>query len=280
MKKMERKKTNRRRAPRAVTACCVLLAAAAFCVVGCGKGNQGRKIGSNKSADGPTEQGTLVVLCGSSFVPPIKALIDEFEKRTGIKVEYTVPGSEDFLPQVKTHSQGDILVTHDPYLQYTKEANALAVSAHVGYVAPVLAVQKGNPKNIKSIADLARPGLRVALSNPKYSTCGEMVFRLLEKKGIKDAVLKNVGNRLTKGHHTLGQYLQLGTVDAVMMWNGVANTFKEHLEIVKTPYEYDEERRVHVIGLSYSKHPQWVKKFVDLAKTEGKRLFAEHGYVK
>jgi len=68
-----------------------------------------------------------------------------------------------------------------------------------------------------------------------------MVRDLLQKKGIYDAVMKNVETRLTKGHSNLGNLLKTGAVDAVLMWNGVANTFEEHLDVVKTPYEYDSE---------------------------------------
>jgi len=107
-----------------------------------------------------------------------------------------------------------------------------------------------------------------------------MVFALLEKKGIKDTVMENVGNRLTKGHPKLCTFLQTQTVDAVITWNGVAHTFRDHLEIVPTPYEYDIERRVHVIGLNYSKHPEWIQQFVEFARTRGKEIFAEYGYVK
>ena len=64
------------------------------------------------------------------------------------------------------------------------------------------------------------------------------------------------------------------------MWNGVAHTFKEHLQVVRTPYEYETEIRVHVIGLSYSRRPQLVKRFMALVRAEGPRIFAEHGYVK
>ena len=222
----------------------------------------------------------LIVLCGSSFVPPTEQLCREFTAATGIKCISTVAGSEDFLPLVKTGQKGDILITHDPYLDYARDANALADSARVGFVAPVLAVQKGNPKGLKAIEDLTQPGLKVAFSDPQYSTCGEMVFALLDKKGIKDAVLKNVGNRLTKGHSTLGTFLKTQTVDAVIMWNGVANTFKDSLDIVRTPYEYENEIRVHIITLSYSKQQESLKKFIELAKRRGPEIYAEHGYVK
>ncbi len=224
--------------------------------------------------------GELVILCGSSFPKPMEQLYSEFTAQTGIKTVITIAGSEDFLPLVKAGQKGDMLVTHDPYLDYVADANALADYVHVGFVAPVLAVQKGNPKGLTNIRDLTLPGLKVALTDPKYSTCGEMVFALLDKKGIKEAVMKNVENRLTKGHSTLGTYLKTQVVDAVIMWNGVAHTFRDSLEVVKTPYEYDEEIRVHIIGLSYSKVPELLKQFIEFARTRGPEIFAEYGYVK
>jgi molybdate transport system substrate-binding protein len=222
----------------------------------------------------------LVLLCGSSFPKPMEQLCTEFTAQTGITVTTSIAGSEDFLPLVKAGQKGDILVTHDPYLDYVRDANALFDYVHVGFVAPVLAVQKSNPKGLSSIQDLTQPGLKVALTDPQYSTCGEMVYALLEKKGIKEAVLKNVGNRLTKGHSNLGNFLKTQTVDAAIMWNGVAHTFRDSLEVVKTPYEYDEEIRVHIIGFSYTKEPELLKQFINFAKSKGPDTFAEYGYVK
>ena len=222
----------------------------------------------------------LVVMCGSSFVPPNDQLCSEFTAETGIKVITTSAGSEDFLPLVKTAQKGDVLVTHDPFLDYVSDAKALGDHVHVGFVAPVVAVQKGNPKKIRSIEDMTGEGIRVALSDPKYSTCGEMVFALMEKKGMTDAMMKNVGTRLTKGHGALGTLLKTQAVDAVIMWNGVANAFGDSLEIVPTPYEYDTEIRVHIMGLSYSSQPKELKQFMEFARRRGKAIFEQHGYVK
>ncbi len=227
-----------------------------------------------------TTKEELVLLCGSSFVPPTDELIKGFKQEHEVEIVTSAAGSEDFLPLVKAGRKGDILVTHDPYLDYVKEADAFLDSAQVGFVAPVLAVAKGNPKEIKSIKDLARKGLRVGLTDPQYSTCGEMVFALLDKKGIKAAVLDNVQNRLTKGHSNLGTLMQTGAVDAVIMWNGVAHSFTEHLEIVPVPYEYDTVIRVHVIGLSYSKNREQVKQFIAYAKKHGEAVYAAYGYTK
>lgn len=236
--------------------------------------------GCGNTEDDDKSKKELVILCGSSFVPAMEELRKEFTAETGIAAVTTVAGSEDFLPLVKAGQMGDILITHDPYLAYVRDAGALSGHVHVGLVAPVLAVWKGNPKKIKSIENLGRPGLRVALSNPQYSTCGEMVFKLLEDKGIKEKVLKNVENRLTKGHANLGTLIKTEAVDAVIMWNGVANTFRNSLDVVPTPYEYDTEIGVHVIGLNYSKYPESVKCFLEFTRRKGKSIFARHGYTK
>jgi len=92
--------------------------------------------------------------------------------------------------------------------------------------------------------------------------------------------MKNVENRLTKGHSNLGTFLKTQAVDAVIMWNGVAHTFRDSLEVVQTPYEYDEEIRVHIIGLSYSKEPESLRQFIEFTRTRGPEIFAEYGYVK
>jgi molybdate transport system substrate-binding protein len=236
-------------------------------------------IGCSKK-ETPQKSTELVILCGSSFVPPTDQLCSEFKAQTGIETVRTVGGSEDLLPHVKAKIKGDIFITHDPYLDYTSEADALEDDVQVGFVAPVLVVQKGNPKGIKSIEDLTRESLKIALTDPQYSTAGEMVFALLEKKGIKDTVMKNVGNRLTKGHSNIGTFLKTQAVDAGIMWNGVAHTFADSLEIVKTPYEYEQEIRVHIMGLSYTKQREELRQFMEFTRNRGPAIFAEHGYVK
>ena len=244
----------------------LLLASTAVALIGCGR--------RDKAAE------ELVILCGSSFRQPTEQLCREFTEATGIATASTVAGSEDFLPLIKAASKGDVVVTHDTYLDHVKEADKYLDHVQVGFVAPVLAVQKGNPRGLAKLEDLTQPDLKVGLTDPQYSTCGEIVYALLEEKGIKEAVLANVGTRLTKGHPTLGTWLKTGTVDAVIMWNGVAHTFADDLEVVKTPYEYKEEIRVHVIGLNYTRQPEALRKFIDFIRTRGPEVFAEYGYVK
>jgi molybdate transport system substrate-binding protein len=223
---------------------------------------------------------TLTVLCGGSFRPPMEALEKAFEAQSDIELELSIGQSEDLLPMVKIGQQGDLFVTHDPYMDYTEEAGALLQGVHVGYVAPVIVVRKGNPTGVKSIEDLAKPGAKVALPDPKYSTCGEMLFALLEKKGIKAAVQENAGGAIFRSHSQTGNAIQIKQCDAGVMWNGTAHTFKDSLEVVPTEYEYDETIRVWVMGLSYTQKKALVEQFLGFVKAEGTPIFTEYGYTK
>jgi molybdate transport system substrate-binding protein len=243
-----------------------LVSALALALTGCGGAAQ------------PSDE--IVVLCGTSFGPPVEKLAKQYEEATGRKVTLSMGGSEDLLPQVKMHAAGDLFVTHDPYMDHTAKAGAMLRWVQVGNLAPALVVAKGNPKKIERIEDLARPGMNVILPDTLRATCGQMVVALLEKKGIKDAVMANVGNRQFRSHSEIGNNMKLGYGDAAIMWNGVAHTFLDSLDIVPTPYEYDTETRVGVIGLSYSRSEDQVEQFLKYVAEHGKAVFAEFGYVK
>lgn len=222
----------------------------------------------------------LVVLCGRSFRPPMEKLAQMFEDETGVPVELVWGNSEELLPNVVKHAMGDVFVAHDPFMQDTEDADALLRYVTVGYLAPSLVVKKGNPQGIQSIDDLARPGLGVVLMNPEYAECGKMTDALLEKKGIKEAVHKNVGNAIMRSHDEVATQIKLGHRDAGIMWNGMAHNWLADIEIVPTPYEYDKEVRVGVMGLSYSPKKELIEKFLTFAQRRGRKIFKEFGYVK
>jgi molybdate transport system substrate-binding protein len=250
-----------------------LASALALMLAGCG-GTAQQTEGQAQPAD------EIMILCGTSFAAPVEALARQYEAATGRKVTLSMGGSEDLLPQVKMHAAGDLFVTHDPYMAETENSGAMLRWVQVGDLAPALVVPKGNPQKIERLEDLARPGLKVIVPNPEFATCGQMLMSLLDKKGIKDAAMANVGNRLFRSHSEIGNNMKLGMGDAGIMWNGVAHNFLDSLELVPTPYEYDSETRVGVIGLSYSKNKEAVEQFLKYVEEHGPQVFAEFGYVK
>lgn len=232
---------------------------------------------SNRS-DEP--ESPLTVLCGSSFKYPTEKLIEMFEAETGITMEISFGGSEDHLPHVQAHEAGDIYVTHSPYMKYTEDAKAASRWIKVGYVRPVLVTKKGNPFGLQKVEDLTKTDLKVALPDSNYSTCGEMVEELFKKKSIWEDVKKNTGNAFFRSHGQTATAIKVGNRDAGMMWNGVAHTWLDSLDIIPTPYEYEQVIEVGIVGLSYSKRSEAVEKFLKFAEQNGESIFSEFGYTK
>jgi molybdate transport system substrate-binding protein len=220
------------------------------------------------------------ILCGGSFQLPVRKLVDDYAKETGKKVVLNFGQSEDHLPKVKTKAGGDLFVSHTPYMRDTKDADALTRYVSVGYMAPVIVVPKGNERNIQGIGDLAGEGIKVAVSHPEFSTCGEMLVKLLEEKGIKDEVMENVGGAQFRSHADVATHVKLGKCDVGVMWNGVAHNFCDDLDVIRITDKFPMEIEVGVMGLSYSKKPKEVEAFLKYVDEHGKDVFTEFGYVK
>lgn len=265
--------------------CCIVLLST-VALTGCG---------SDEPATTDTEKQTtstdkkeplpeIKILCGSSFEPPMRDLMKEYTEATGNPVVAEIGGSEDHLPKVQLKSTGDVYVTHTPYMQYTRDAEAMGREVPVGFLAPVLVVLKSNPLNIQSVEDLARDDITVSLPDPQYSTCGEMVKAMLLQTGLYEDVNKadsEVHKTLYhRSHGEIGNNIQMEYSDAGIMWNGVANTFKEHIDVVPTDTEYGEEIAISVMGLNYTNHPEAVEAFLDFVEERGPEVFAEYGYTK
>ena len=89
-----------------------------------------------------------------------------------------------------------------------------------------------------------------------------------------------MGNAFFKTHAQTAIAIKVGNRDAGMMWNGVVYNWRDVLEIVPTPYEYEEVIEVGAIGLSYSKHPELVEEFLKFSEKHGERIFEEFGFTK
>ncbi|MBI2440472.1 MAG: substrate-binding domain-containing protein [Lentisphaerae bacterium] len=244
----------------------VFLAVAAILASGC-------RDKSGQAAGPPT----LHVLCGSSMAMPARELGRRFESNHQVEVVFDLGGSETLLPKILMNAPADIFICHDPFEQKIKDAGRWAGSANVGVLQPVLLVRPGNPLNINSIADLARPGTKIGIGDPRYSTCGELFVKLLEDKHSREAVMRNV--RLQgRTHAEIVNGMILGPLDAVVVWNFAALLYKGKVQLVPTADRYPEIK-VTVVGLSQCPHPKMRDAFLaECRKDETRALFAHHGF--
>jgi molybdate transport system substrate-binding protein len=227
--------------------------------------------------EGKKKANSLFIHCGSSMSTPIQEIGKQFKEKFSINLEYNFAGNEALLPQIELTRKGDIFVCHDPYADLLAKKGLLEEEKVVGYLAPLLVVSKGNPKKITSLEDLTRPGLRVALGDPRFQTCAEMVHKRLKEKGIEDAVMKNVVLE-SRSHQELGNAIKLGAADAAVVWNFIAVMNSDALDPIWTEDKY-QEIKVHVCLMSCSANKELGKKFLQFASSDdSKETFRKYGY--
>lgn len=221
----------------------------------------------------------LYLYCGAGIRPMMDAAIEAFKQvKPNVRIDAGYAGSGCLLGQLTFGKRGDLYMPgEDFYLNQAKDRGYIAASKPIGYFEPVLLVPKGNPKNIKTLADLARPGLRVALGDAKACAVGLTADRLLEKAGLAKAVEKNVAVRHGNVPE-LGNAVKFRTIDVSIVWNVTAAQQREDCDSIPIDRQYYEPALAPIGRLAFSKHPDEAQAFIDfLAGPEGQRIVAESG---
>ena len=138
-------------------------------------------------------------------------------------------------------------------------------------------MRPGNPKGIHSLADLAKPGLKIGIGDPRFSTCGELFVNVLKKKGLHESVLTNVVLQ-ARTHSEVANGLILGPLDAVIVWNFIIGLYPGKLEVVPTGSEYPVTR-VTLLGLTGSENPAQRNTFLQWCRGPiVEKIFRRFGY--
>lgn len=189
-----------------------------------------------KAEDVVKKKNEIVLLAGSSARAMVEEVVELYNKLSDNKVVTTYGDSGSVCAQLLNTSTGDILVVHDPFVEWAEKKGVIEKWSALGYVDVVIVVPKGNPKGIKEFKDLAQPGLRIGIGNQTYSTSGVMIREMLKKLDYGEAIQKNVALE-SKGHQERCTAVILGSLDAAVVWSVIANLFKDKLDIVPIAHE-------------------------------------------
>ncbi len=222
----------------------------------------------------------LVVYCAAGLRPPMVDLAEEFQRETGIRMEINYGGSNLMLSQLKLTGHGDLFIPGDMF--YIEEAEREGLIRHtrrIARFAPVILVQKGNPRSITSLADLTRPGLRLAIGDERAPAIGRTSRALFAGNNLPwDAVQRNtVFSGVTV--HELADSVRLGHSDATLVWRPVALMYRETCEIVDIPAAQNIPADIAVAVLRVSQNEDAARAFVEWAAgPEGRAIFERHAY--
>ena len=221
----------------------------------------------------------LLVHSGAGLSEAMDVLSKKFEDEYGIKVTVNYGGAGSLLSQMELKREGDIFIPggRHTFNRAKEKGFTEGKEKFVAYHIPVIGVPKGNPANITCLEDLAKPGVKVALGDPKSVPIGKKAERILKKNGIYEEVMKNVVS-LEGEEPMIVKDVRVGDVDAGIFWRSSIIASRKYIEIIEIPKEQNEIDVIPIDVLIFSKDKEAARKFVDFVVSE-KGVWESNGYV-
>ena len=228
---------------------------------------------------------SITVLCGSAAKPAVEKAAQVFEQETGLKVHVHYGSSGDMLSELRTDKKGDLFISgSNDYIARAERARVIDTGSEkiLAYLVPVIAVQKGNPKNFTSLGDLLTPGMKVAIGNPRSVGVGLYAYEIFDTEGILEDV-RDAETIVSYADNCqdLAGLLVSKTVDAVIGWDVFAAWNPDDIDIV--PIEPALIPRINYIQgavCSPSDDKTTAQLFLDyLSSPAGRAIFADLGYM-
>ena len=165
------------------------------------------------------------------------------------------------------------------YVEEAAKDGLVLSEKNVCYFVPVIIVQKGNPKNLRTLADLVRPGVRLGLGNPQSCQVGRASEQIFDKSGIaKEAVAKNLAFQSVTVSE-LGIQVTVGQLDAAIVWDATAAFYTDKADAIAISPAENVISNVAAAVLKCSGQPLQAQAFVDfMLSPDGQAIFRKHQY--
>ncbi|TWT92628.1 molybdate ABC transporter substrate-binding protein [Neorhodopirellula pilleata] len=181
--------------------------------------------------DAWSDRPELSIFAGSMLRPAIDETITEFEQREGVIVNRVYNGCGILVAQMKAGQHPDAYFACDN--EFMNQVHDLFPHPiPVSQNELVILVPKGNPKNIASLKDLAREGLRVGIGHEKQCAMGWITQNTFREGGVQTEIMPNVTVQTPTGDMLVNQ-LQTGSLDAAVAYLSNAAGASEFLDAVQ-----------------------------------------------
>ena len=191
----------------------------------------------------------LFLSAGAGLRQPTDLLVEAFERETGHRVYINYGGSGKMMVGILASGREDLFMPGSIfYIEQLREKGLINSSVPIVSHTPVIGVCRKTDHMIRDFGDLKKPGIRIALGDPKAMAFGKTAMVILERSGQKDAILKNVvvyGATVKQ----LALYTAQGDVDAAIIGRADAFQFKDRIDIIAIPESYFQSEIIAVAVL-------------------------------
>ena len=233
-----------------------VLAAAALVLAACGGGDD-----DSGGSSGAASPGEIKVFAAASLTAAFTRIGEQFTTANGgTKVTFNFAGSQALATQIQQSAPADVFASADT-TNMDKVRDLVGTPQNFASNLLQIVVEKGNPKNVKTLDDLANPDLKVVLAAPEVPA-GKYAAEILGKAGVTVKPVSeedNVKAVVTK--------VSLGEADAGIVYVTDVTAGGDKVEGVEVPEEQNVVATYPIATVKASQAPDKAQAFMDLVRS-------------
>jgi molybdate transport system substrate-binding protein len=247
----------------------VVLTVAALALAGCGGGDDDS--GGNSGAAAPSE---LKVFAAASLTGAFTKLGEQYAAANGgDKVTFNFAGSQALATQIQQGAPADVFASAD-ITNMDKVKDLVGAPQVFASNQLQIVVEKGNPKGVKGLDDLANPDLKVVLAAPEVPV-GRYGQQALEKAGV---TVKPVSQE--QDVKAVVSKVSLGEADAGIAYVTDVTAGGDQVEGVEIPEDQNVIAAYPIAAVKAAKDQPGAQAFMDLVlAAEGQQVLEEYGFL-
>jgi molybdate transport system substrate-binding protein len=232
--------------------------------------------GSASAASGNIS-GTVVVFAATSLTEAFDKIGAQFEAaHPGVTVKFNYNGSSSLATSINQGAPADVFASAAPKNMdtVTTAGNASGSPQDFARNTGEIMVEKGNPKNIKSVSDLANPAIKVVVCAPEVP-CGQVATAIFKNAGVTVKPVseeQNVGGVVTK--------VSLGEADAGIVYVTDVKASEGKATGVPIPADQNDITAYPIAELKAAPNPAGAAAFISyVLSPAGQQVLASYGFL-
>jgi molybdate transport system substrate-binding protein len=246
--------------------------------------------GCNSLSPAPSEthSSQLTIFAAASLTESFTVMAGEFEARhPGIEVLLNFAGSQTLRVQLEQGAQADVFASaNQQHADALLAANLIEAPVIFAHNQLVVIVPATNPASVESLADLAKPGLKLILAGPTVPVgryARQTLERLNENPTLGPDFSNRVLNNLVSEEDTVKGVVakvQLGEADAGIVYvSDVTPAVAGDLTTLAIPPEFNVVADYPIALVSNSNQPDLAQQFIDFVLSpQGQTILTEHDF--
>ena len=244
-----------------------VLATAALLLAACG----GDDSGGGSVATAPSE---LKVFAAASLTAAFTELGKQYAAANGgDKVTFNFAGSQALATQIQQGAPADVFASAD-LTNMDKVKDLVGTPQNFASNLLAIVVEKGNPRNVKTLDDLAGPDLKVVLAAEEVPA-GKYAKQILDNAGVSVTPVSqedNVKAVVTK--------VSLGEADAGIVYVTDVTAGGDKVEGVDIPDDQNVTATYPIATVKASRDQEGASAFMDLVlSAEGQQVLKQYGFL-